>query len=77
MIAYCALIVGGLIWTYRRTVMTANPGEARVMFAIWLGLLGWSLQCLFEFSLYIPALGWAAFAFFGLLFGRARPRPET
>ncbi len=39
-------------------------------FSIWLGLLGWALQSLFEFSLYIPALAWPAFTFFGLLLGR-------
>jgi len=36
-------------------------------FCIWLGLLGWGLQCLFEFGLYIPALAWPAFTFLGLL----------
>jgi hypothetical protein len=37
------------------------------MFAIWLGLLGWSLQELFEFGLYIPALAWTAFGLLGWL----------
>ncbi|MGA2863007.1 MAG: O-antigen ligase family protein [Verrucomicrobiota bacterium] len=36
-------------------------------FALWLGVLGWSLQGLFEFGLYIPALAWPAFAFMGWL----------
>ncbi|SPE62224.1 O-antigen polymerase (fragment) [Verrucomicrobia bacterium] len=40
------------------------------VFAVWLGLLGWSLQGLFEFGLYIPALAWPAFAFLGWLLGR-------
>jgi len=39
-------------------------------FAVWLGLLGWSLQEFFEFGLYIPALAWPAFTFFGWLLGR-------
>lgn len=39
-------------------------------FAIWLGLLGWSLQSLMEFGLYIPALAWPAFTFLGGLLGR-------
>lgn len=34
-------------------------------FAVWLGVLGWSLQSLFEFSLYIPPLAWAAFGLLG------------
>ena len=45
----------------------APDSENFMWFAIWLGVLGWSLQCLMEFSLYIPALAWPAFAFFGLL----------
>jgi len=44
------------------------------LFAVWLGLLGWELQSLFEFSLYIPALAWPAFAFAGLLLGKL-PKP--
>ena len=40
------------------------------LFPVWLGFLGWSLQGLFEFSLYIPALAWPAFAFAGLLLGK-------
>jgi O-antigen ligase len=41
-------------------------------FSIWLGLLGWALQGLFDFGLYIPALSWSAFTFLGLLLGRTR-----
>ncbi|HWV99819.1 MAG TPA: O-antigen ligase family protein [Candidatus Acidoferrum sp.] len=37
---------------------------------LWLGALGWALQSLFEFGLYIPALAWPAFTFLGLLLGR-------
>lgn len=37
---------------------------------IWLGTLGWALQSLLEFGLYIPALAWPAFTFLGLLLGR-------
>jgi O-antigen ligase len=36
-------------------------------FAVWLGLLGWSMQGLTEFGLYIPALSWTAFLWFGWL----------
>ena len=41
-------------------------------FSIWLGLLGWALQSLFDFGLYIPALAWPAFTLLGLLLGRTR-----
>lgn len=37
------------------------------LFAVWLGILGWALQSLFEFGLYIPALAWPAFALVGSL----------
>jgi O-antigen ligase len=39
-------------------------------FAVWLGALGWSLQSLSEFGLYIPALAWPAFTFLGWLLSR-------
>jgi O-antigen ligase len=41
-------------------------------FAVWLGLVGWSTQGLFEFGLYIPALAWVAFSFMGWLLGTPR-----
>lgn len=47
----------------------ASSGEWLV-FSVWLGVLGWSLQGLFEFGLYIPALTWPALAFLGWLLGR-------
>jgi O-antigen ligase len=40
-----------------------------LVFSIWLGVLGWALQSLFEFSLYIPALGWVSLTFLGWLLG--------
>jgi len=46
----------------------AGNGDASALsFAMWMGVLGWSLQSFLEFGLYIPALAWPAFAFFGLL----------
>jgi len=63
-IFYAAFIVGGLIWTGRRVVRTGG-----LPFAIWLGVLGWALQSLMEFGLYIPALAWLAFALLGWLEG--------
>jgi O-antigen ligase len=41
-----------------------------LIFSVWLGLLGWSLQGLVEFGLYIPALAWPAFALMGWLMAR-------
>jgi O-antigen ligase len=41
--------------------------EGSLWFAIWLGTLGWALQSLMEFGLYLPALAWPAFAFMGCL----------
>jgi len=41
--------------------------QNQLWFSLWLGALGFSLQSLMEFSLYIPALAWTAFAFLGLI----------
>jgi O-antigen ligase len=43
-------------------------GDA-VSFAIFAGLFGWFVQGFAEFSLYIPALAWTAFALLGCLIG--------
>ena len=51
-LAYALFIVGGLIWSFPR-----GPDEW-LTFAVWLGVLGWSLQSFVEFGLYIPALAW-------------------
>jgi hypothetical protein len=40
-------------------------------FALIAGLLGWFVQGLGEFSLYIPALAWTAFTFLGCLLALA------
>ena len=75
--------------------MRAQSGKARasesrsaervdwLLLTIWLGLLGWALQSLLEFGLYIPALAWPAFALLGCLGQRSavpprrgRQRPE-
>ena len=52
------------------------------LFAVWLGLLGWTLQSFVEFGLYIPALAWTAFFLFGWLWALGRnpfdsPRAQT
>jgi O-antigen ligase len=61
--AYSTFIVLALVWSWQKLVTNRNVQ----LFAIWLGLLGWSLQELFEFGLYIPALAWTAFALLGWL----------
>ena len=61
---FVAFIVGGLVWSFPRAK------DHWTTFAVWLGVLGWSLQGLFEFGLYIPALAWPAFTFLGWLLGR-------
>jgi hypothetical protein len=57
----------------KNPVPETGPGtEAGVdwfRFSVWLGVLGWSLQSLFEFGLYVPALSWLAFALLGWLLG--------
>jgi len=78
---YTLFIVGALLWSFKRSIghlskpETANPWEDLpenwLGFAVWLGLLGWSLHGLFEFGLYIPASAWPAFAFLGWLLGRS------
>jgi len=60
---YLAFISSGLLLGWRR----AAPQGDKVALAVWLGLLGWSMQGFIEFGLYIPALAWPAFALFGWL----------
>jgi O-antigen ligase len=69
-LAYTLFVIEALIWSYRRAV----PGKSEPnwpSFCLWLGVAAWCLQSLFEFSLYIPATAWAAFAFLGWLLGGA------
>ncbi|HEY5909715.1 MAG TPA: O-antigen ligase family protein [Verrucomicrobiae bacterium] len=58
--AYTAFIVAALVYGYPRVT-------GWLPFSIWLGVLGWALQSLIEFGLYLPALAWPAFTFLGLL----------
>jgi len=60
-IFYGAWIVLALMTIGRRVWITAN----QIRFAIFIGLLGWFIQGVGEFSLYIPALAWTAFALLG------------
>lgn len=63
---YTGLVAGGLVWLALKKGFLADWQ----IFAIWLGVLGWALQSLMEFSLYIPALSWSAFAFLGWMIGK-------
>lgn len=60
---YAAIVVGCLVLLYSR------PDEAKswLRFGMWLGLLGWALQGMTEFNLYVPALAWPAFLLLGWL----------
>jgi hypothetical protein len=62
-ISYAAWIVLSLVVAGRKLCRSADS----VLFALYIGVLGWFLQGLGEFSLYIPALAWSAFTLLGCL----------
>jgi hypothetical protein len=67
-------IVGGLTFTGFVILSLAMlyPTARRIGWGgmvIWLGLLGWGAQSFIEFGLYIPAIAWPVFLFFGWLWG--------
>jgi O-antigen ligase len=62
-LAYLAFVVTMLLCGYAKP---ATP-ELWPRFSVWLGLLGYALQGLMEFGLYIPALAWCAFGLSGWL----------
>jgi O-antigen ligase len=63
-LAYFVFIWGSVIGL-------VNARNRPELFAVWLGVLGWSMHSFVEFPLYIPALSWTAFAFLGWLWGEA------
>jgi hypothetical protein len=71
-VAYVALIAGSLRCGWPKLEAKAGSPENTLRFCIWLGFLGWSLQSLVEFSLYIPALSWCSFSWMGWLLGTAK-----
>ena len=88
-LTYTSFVVAALVCSFPRDPSTggekADPGgvtemnseaeksEARYRFGIWLGLFGWFVQGLFEFSLYVPGSAWVAFGLLGhLLAGSAK-----
>jgi hypothetical protein len=64
---YGSWIAMALVTVGRRIWKTGN----HVAFAIFAGALGWFIQGIGEFSLYIPALAWTAFTLLGWLLARA------
>ena len=69
-LAYVAIAVSVLICGYAKP---ATP-DGLAKFSVWLGLLGYALQGLMEFGLYIPALAWTAFGLGGWLLGNGAKR---
>jgi O-antigen ligase len=63
-LAFAGFVFGSLALLYRKA---ASAGWGFLL--LWIGLLGWAAQALIEFSLYIPALSWPVFLFFGWLWG--------
>jgi O-antigen ligase len=78
-IALALISIGRTIWKSKNNL--PQPGRGRLVragesselagelpalqFAIFIGLLGWFVQGVGEFSLYIPALAWTAFTLLG------------
>jgi hypothetical protein len=60
-LCYGSWIVLALVVAGRRLWRSAGP----LWFAVFAGLLGWFLQGLGEFGLYVPALAWPAFTLLG------------
>jgi hypothetical protein len=77
---FYVVFIGGALFLGKPSSSDAESDSNLLRFSIWLGLLGWSLQSLLEFGLYIPALAWYSFACLGLLLGRtAKPidKPQS
>jgi O-antigen ligase len=72
-VAYIVFFAGTLVHCRPRSRSARDAGEW-FNWSIWLGLLGWSLQSLLEFGLYVPALAWCGFAWMGWLLGRTAKR---
>lgn len=62
---YAAWIFVGLLIGGRRVLRSNRT----VHFAIFVGLLGWFVQGIGEFSLYVPGLAWTVFTLLGCLLG--------
>jgi len=62
-LTFFAFVAASLWLLYRRSC--SDPTR----FAVWLSLVGVSAHGMVEFNLYIPAVAWAQFLFFGWLWG--------
>ena len=70
------LAFGGFIWASLLKLHRQTRGDW-LLFAVWLGLLGWALQGFVEFALYIPALAWLAFFLLGWLWAVEKPALQS
>jgi O-antigen ligase len=70
LLLYTAFIVG-VLWVGYPGL---GDGASVLRFGIWLGLLAWAIQALGEFTLYVPAVAWPAFALAGWLLGTTGKR---
>ena len=68
---YTVMVIGTLAYTLKKC-----RGDWLAL-SVWLGVLGWALQSLVEFGLYIPAIAWVAFAFMGWLLARGASSSTT
>lgn len=66
---FLAWICGALVFLTQKIWKTHN----HLLFAVFLGLLGWFIQALGEFELFIPALAWTAFILLGSLLNLENP----
>jgi len=66
---YGVFVLGAIWRSYPRG---AKLKGFPVAFAVWLGVLGWALQGVVDFGLYVPALAWTALAWLGWLLAQAR-----
>jgi O-antigen ligase len=62
-VSYFGFILSHILYLYRKLTIKSDL----LQFACFLGVLGWALQGLTEFGLYIPALAWPAFMLLGRL----------
>jgi hypothetical protein len=69
-VLFSYLIIASLVMTYPSSFLHMDW----IRFGTWLGLLGWALQSLVEFGLFIPAIAWPAFLFLGWM-QRGTPNP--
>lgn len=62
-VGFLAFVGGAAFWIWRRLGASGSP----LAMLTGLGMLGWLLQSLTEFGLYIPAVAWPAFFLLGVL----------